>query len=102
MTVQVLSVMQVVVNTGRGFFITPEDVEQPIAQQVEQPRQMGRCNVRACRERGQPQQPPQPFEEGMPTDPFQSRVDTYLDNLRERVNYHNQAIDVLFTHLNVE
>ena len=49
-----------------------------------------------------PQQPPQQFEDGVPTDLFQSRVGTYLDNLCGGINYHNQAIDVLFSHLKVE
>lgn len=93
--------MRVVVNTGGGYVIPTEDDEQPIGHQEEQPRQKGRRNVRAHRESGQ-QQLPEQFKGGVPTNPFQSRVGTYLDNLRGGVNYHNQAIDVLFTHLNME
>lgn len=99
--VQFLSVMRVVVNTGGGFVIPLEDVEQPTGQQEEQPRQSGWRNFRSCGERGQPQQTPQQFEGRIPIDLLQSRVGTYFDNLCGGVNYHNQAIDVLFTQLNV-
>lgn len=61
-------------------------------------------NLRERGDRGQQQQQQQPkhFEGGVPTNSFQSRVGTYLDNLRGSVNYHNQAMDVLFSHLHIE
>lgn len=73
--------MRVVVNTGGGYVIPPEVDEQKIGQPWEQPSQRGRRNVRARGERGWQQQPPQPIEGGVPTNPFQSRVGIYLDNL---------------------
>lgn len=42
LTVQVLSVMRVVVNMGGGFVITPKDMEEPITQQGDQPCPRGR------------------------------------------------------------
>ena len=38
---------------------------------------------------------------GVPTDPFQSRVGTYLDNLCGGVNYNTQILDTLYAHMNV-
>ena len=78
--------------------ISSEDDEQLIGKQGEQLRHRRR-NVRARGERGKP---PQQFEGGIPTDPFQSRVGLYLDNLCVGVNYNTQVLDALYTHMNME
>ena len=51
-----------------------------------------------CRER---RKPPQQYEGGVPTDPFQSWVGTYLDNLRGGVTYNTQLLEGLYSHMNV-
>ena len=53
LSIQFLSVMRVVVKTGGGYVIPPEDIEQRIGQQEDQPRPRGRRNIRGCGERGQ-------------------------------------------------
>ena len=43
----------------------------------------------------------QPYEGGIPIDPFQSRVGSYLDNLRGGMTYNTQMIEAMFSHMNV-
>ena len=39
---------------------------------------------------------------GVPTDPFQSRVGYYLENIQGVVHYQNQAIDGIYLHFHIE
>ena len=94
--------MRVMVNLCRGYVISSKYDEEQISQPWEQLRQRGRRNVTSHGDRGMPQQPPPQFEGGVSIKSFQSWVGTYLANLHGGVNYHNQAIDILFSHLNVE
>ena len=48
------------------------------------------------RERAAPQ-----HVQGVPTDPFKSRVGTYLDNLRGNAIYHTQLTEGIYSHLGV-
>ena len=101
LTIQVLGVMRAVVNIGGRFVIPPIDDEQEEVQPGQQPpARPRRRNVRARgeveRERAASQ-----YVQGVPTDPFQSRVGTYLDNLRGHAIYHTQLTEGIYSHLGV-
>ena len=93
--------MRAVVNVGGHFVIPPIDEEQEEVQLGQQPpARPRRRNVRArgeiARERATSQ-----HVQGVPTDPFQSRVGTYLDNLRGHAIYHTQLTEGIYSHLGV-
>ena len=82
----------------------PIDYEvEPFEKPEEQTRQRGCRSVRGRREQGQPQQQ---FQDvpigGVHTDPLQSRVGYYLDNIRGMIHYQNRAIDMIYTHFQIE
>ena len=81
LTIQVLGVMRAVVNIRGRFVIPPIDDEQEEEQLGQQPPARPRCrNVRARGEVEREHAASQ-YVQGVLTDPFQSRVGTYLDNL---------------------
>ena len=43
----------------------------------------------------------QQYAGGVPTDPFQSQVDSYLDNLRGGMTYTIKMLETMFYHMNV-
>lgn len=98
-----LETMRVVVNMDSHWSILHSDdegVEQPPEEPKHQTR-LRKRNVRARGEMGRAKVPPQHFEAGVPTDLFQSKVGTYLDNLRGEVTYNTQILEAMFSHMNV-